>query len=161
MSAMPMSVMMMVMVAVGAAFRLERPLHRPYRGAKSNDHVRKHMVRADDQRSLADLGRNMTIAEMPGDPDRVNRIGNRNLEYRFGGCPDPYPAAVFKLQSVALPHCHRPLEIEQYSLSVIEFETDPATMTRIEVQGHAVARRSVRPVALTPVVCCPAHQNRK
>ena len=42
------------------------------------------MIAPDAQRLGHDLGRQMTVAEMPGDPDQMMRIGSLDLEQRLG-----------------------------------------------------------------------------
>ena len=71
---------MVVVVAVGAAFRLERRAAAGDLRAQLAQHVLDHVVVADAQASRQDLGRQVPVAEMPGKARQPLRIGGGDLE---------------------------------------------------------------------------------
>src|ERR1700751_3432957 len=79
-SVMMIMIIMMVMVVpvrhgtvIGAALGRERRLDRPDRGAETDKHFRDHMVLADADTLGADLGRQVPVAEMPGEAEQEMR----------------------------------------------------------------------------------------
>ena len=64
-------------LAVGAALRVERPLHEPRAGAEAAHHVGDHVIVADVDDALADLGGEMPVAEVPGDARQRARVARR------------------------------------------------------------------------------------
>src|SRR5438552_6970626 len=55
---------------IGAAFGIERRLDLDHARAQSLDHRLDHVIAPDAQALPPDLRRQMTVAEMPGDPDQ-------------------------------------------------------------------------------------------
>ena len=69
---------------IGAAFGIERRLERDHAGAKTRDHRLDHGIAADPQRLRHDFGRQMAVAEVPGDAGQGQRVGGPDLRQRFG-----------------------------------------------------------------------------
>ena len=59
---------------IGAAFGIERRLDLDDARAETPDHRLDHVIAPDAQALGHDLGRQMAIAEMPGDADQMLRI---------------------------------------------------------------------------------------
>src|SRR5712675_1175562 len=70
---------------IGAAFGVERRLDLDHARAEPLHHRLDDVVAADPQALRHDLGRQMTIAEMPGDADQMLRIVAADLGQRLGG----------------------------------------------------------------------------
>ena len=64
----------MGVAGIGAAFGIERRFDLDEARAQPSDHCLDHMIAADAQSSGRDLGRQMPIAEMPGEADQMLRI---------------------------------------------------------------------------------------
>jgi len=72
-------------IGVGAAFGIERRLDLDHARAEPLHHRLDDVVAPDPQRLGHDLGGQMTVAEMPADPDQMMRIGPANFEQWLGG----------------------------------------------------------------------------
>jgi hypothetical protein len=64
--AIPIVVVMVVVVAVGAPFRLKRGVDLHKLRSELTKHVLDDMIGADAENMLANFSRQMSIAEMPG-----------------------------------------------------------------------------------------------
>ena len=146
---------------VGAALGLERTFRPLHRRAQPDDQLLEHMVRTDGDDPPADLGRNVPVAQVPGQPGEPGGIARHHLEHRLGGRPDPDPVAVVEAQPVSGRHRHRPPEVEQHRFAVVELQQDPAAVPGVVVERDAAARRVPRPGPGRSVKTGPAHQNRK
>jgi hypothetical protein len=73
-----------VSAAISPGFRLEGRLHRFNRGAQALQHVLEHMVGGNSQEAVADLDRNMPVAEMVGRPDEVLSGFACDVQHAFG-----------------------------------------------------------------------------
>ena len=72
-------------LGIGAAFGIERRLDLDHARAEPLHHRLDDMIAPDAQAFRHDLGRQMAVAEMPGDPDQMMRVGAPDLEQRLGG----------------------------------------------------------------------------
>src|ERR1700740_3409730 len=69
---------------IGAAFGIERRLDLDNARAQALHHRFDHVIPADAQALRHDLGRQMTVAEMPGDPDQMMRVASLDFDQRLG-----------------------------------------------------------------------------
>src|SRR3954447_17587965 len=85
--------MRMERVGIGAALRIERSFDLDHAGPQPPYHGLYDVIPPDAQGVGHDLGRQMTVTEMPGDPDQTLQILAANLcqRLRRGGHP-PQPA---------------------------------------------------------------------
>src|SRR3546814_14613472 len=67
-----------VVLAVGAAFRIERRIDCLHGGAEALQHVDDDMVIADENAIRVNFSRKMPVAEMPGEP-RQQQIGRAHV----------------------------------------------------------------------------------
>ena len=86
---------------IGATFRIERRLDLHDTRAEPFHHRLDDVIPADAQGLRHDLRRQMTVAEMPGDPDQVMRIASLYLEQRLRRSHYLDQPAVFQHQRVA------------------------------------------------------------
>src|SRR5882757_3867760 len=86
---------------IGAAFGIERRLDLDDAGAEPGHHRLDDVVAADAQALRHDLGRQMAIAEMSGDPYQMERVGATDFNQRLGSGDHLDQAAVFQHQRVA------------------------------------------------------------
>lgn len=138
-----MMIMAMVIVAaigvimvVGAALGLERPLDIGHRAALAADHLGQHMVVLDIDRVRGDLGRGVAVADMPGDTRQPQRILGGNLDQLLCRCPDQHERAVLELDGVAVVQRGRLVEIEQDVAPAIALERDAAAVAVLMVEGQ-------------------------
>ena len=98
---------------VGAAFRLERPLHGMHMGTEPFHHLSEDMVRLDQDCAAGDLCRRMPIAEVPRDAGERDRIGGMYLQQILGGSPNENNPAAVQQQAIAIREIGRFREVEQ------------------------------------------------
>lgn len=132
-----------------------------HRASKVGQHFLQHMIRADQDRRLGDLGRNVPVAEVPSQTQEQERVRGGDLDQWFGRGLDRDPLAFRGRQSVTVGHGDRPLQVQQRLASIVESKTDPAAMARVEVQGHRAFRVGDRPMPVRAVNFEPKHQNKK
>src|ERR1700742_1739902 len=73
----------MTAAGIGAAFGIERRLDLDDARAETLHHCLDHMVAPDPQALGHDLGRQMAIAEMPGNPNQMQRGDAAGLDQRL------------------------------------------------------------------------------
>jgi hypothetical protein len=66
-----------IVLAVGAAFGVERRTHLAHLGAEAAQHVDDDVVVADQDAVALDLRRQVPVAEMPGEPCEGGRVAPR------------------------------------------------------------------------------------
>ena len=104
-------------VGIGTALGIEGGGDRRCRRIEAFDHVLDNGVVADTQAVTKKLGRQVAIAEVPGDAEEPGGSLRGDLAQRLGRGIDGDHAAVLEHQSVAIPERHRLGEIEK------EFQT--------------------------------------
>jgi hypothetical protein len=133
-------------LGVGAAFGIERRLERDYPGAKTLDHRLDDLVPADAERLCQNLGRQVAVAEVPGDAGQGERVGGPDFRQRFGLGDHLNHAPVLEPQTVAAAQHCRFGEVEQEFEPADAGHGDATTIACIEVE-HDCIRRSARPMA--------------
>jgi|SRR5580704_9480713 hypothetical protein len=69
---------------IGAALRIERRFERDHPRPETLGHRLDDGVAADAQRLWHDFGRQMTVAEVPGDAGQGQGVGGPDFRQRFG-----------------------------------------------------------------------------
>jgi hypothetical protein len=91
---------------IGAAFGIERRLERDPAGAKTLGHRLDDGIAADAQRLWQYFGRQMAVAEVPGDAGQGQRVGGSDFRQWFGLGDHLNQAPVLESQPVAAAqHC--------------------------------------------------------
>jgi len=129
-------------VAVGTTLRVESGQHRRHRGAEPLQHVLDDMVVADAQPVAEELGRQVPVAEMPGDANEVGRAGGYDLEQAFRHCLHQDQPAILKLKGVAVLHHGRLLEIEKEHRLADAAHDEAAAVTIVSLEGERIGRRA-------------------
>ena len=99
------------------------------------------MVAPDAQAARRDLRRQMPVAEMPGDPDQMLRIGAAYLDQRLRRRDDLDQPGIVEHQRIAATQHGSVFQIEQ------EFEPARArhrhapAMTVVKIEHHGIGRR--------------------
>ena len=146
----------MRMASIGAALGIEWRLDLDDAGAEPLHHRFDDVVAADAQALWHDLRRQMTVAEMPGDPNQMQRILPSNFEQRLGGGNHLDQPAVFQHQGIAAAQGRGIFQIEQ------EFEPARARhrhsppVSVVEIKHDGVSGR-LMPVILALNSCRPYH----
>lgn len=121
------------MSAIGPAFRREGRGDGFDRGTQSPQHVGNHMVLADEDAVRLHLGREMPVAEMPGNPAEERGIGG-DLDDRFWRFLHCDPAAIFEGKPVSRHQHLGAVEIEQKILALVAGELQPAAVAVVEIE---------------------------
>lgn len=132
---------------IGAALGIERRLDLEHAGAKTLHHRLDDMVAADAQPLRHDLGRQMTVAEMPGDPDQMMRIAAADFEQRLRRGDHLDQAAVLQHQRIAAAQGDGIFKIEQEFEPARPRHRHPPPVPVVEIEHDGVGR-GVRPAML-------------
>src|SRR5262245_30019339 len=93
-----------VMFAVRADFGLKGCLTPHKRRSEAAKHVFDDVIRPNPKRVAADLGRRMTVAEMPRESHKFTRSWMSDVDDRLGRRPNHEPRPVVELQTVSISH---------------------------------------------------------
>ncbi len=142
---------MMMIVAVGrarlglhvcAAFRVERRLERNDPGPQALGHRLDDGIAADAQRLRHEFGRQMAIAEMPGDACQGQRVGGPELRQRFGRRDHFDYASVLESQTVAAAQHRGFPEVEEEIEAAHAGHDQAPAIALVEIEHHCVGRRA-------------------
>ena len=125
---------------IGAAFRVERRFDRDHGRAESARHVLDHRIAADAQAPFRQLGRQVAIAEVPGDAGQRGGIGGADFGERLRRGDDLDDAAVLELQSVAGAQHHRFRQVEQEAEPAHAGHGEAAAIALVVIEHHRVDR---------------------
>lgn len=128
-------------VTIGAAFRIERRFDGRHRGAEAFQHRLDDMVAADAQPLAEKFGRQMTVAEMPGDPHEMGGVAGRYLGQRLRRRLDGDDAAVLEQQPVAMAQRNRIRQVEQEGCAALGRHRDAPAMAGVEIEDDGVDSR--------------------
>jgi hypothetical protein len=126
-----MPVRMSALGMIGAARRLEGLVDIEHHRAQSLQHRADDMIAQDHDAILLDLGREMTVAEMPGEFDQMHTVATADFEQLLVGGKDFDQLAVLANQHVAIGEKHWILEIEHHHLAVLQMQELAAQVPQI------------------------------
>jgi len=138
MAAMIMRGMIMRRLRVRSALGIERRLDLDDARAQTLDHRLDDVIPADAQAFWHDLGRQMAIAEMPGDPDQMQRIGAADFHQRLGGGHHLDQPAVLQHQRVAAAQRNGVFQIEQEFQPARPRHRHPPPVPVVEVEHDGI-----------------------
>jgi hypothetical protein len=98
---------------ISAAFRIERRFDLDHCGAETPRHVFDHMVAANAQTFLQKLGRQVAIAQVPGDAHQRGGVGASNFRQILRCCDHFDDPSVLQRQAVASAQHHRFRQVEK------------------------------------------------
>jgi hypothetical protein len=153
--------MMVSAAGVGADFRVEGGIEPRETAAEPDYHIGDDVIRSNAQPLAGDLKRQVSVAEMPSDPQQVRPIDRLDFEKRLGGGANTKIPAGFELKTVAVDEATRPRQIEKKGLSRIGDEADAAAMPVDVSEGHRTQRGVFRPIASAVNRDGPAHRPRQ
>jgi len=137
---------MVIITAVCPALGLERSIDLPENGAESVKHILDHMVRTDTKGVVSNVGRQMTIAEMPRKARKLATIFVRDLDNRFRGRLNHEPPPIIKLHTIPISHSDRFRKIEKDILPLIRRKPNPASVPGIEIERDSACGIFLRPM---------------
>lgn len=136
-----------VTARVRATLGIERRLDLDDARAQPFHHRLDDVIAADAQAFRHDLGRQMAIAEMPGDPDQMQRIGAADFEQRLRGGHNLDQPPVLEDQRIAAAQRDRVLEIEQEFEPARARHRHPPPVPVVEIEHDGIGR-GLRPAML-------------
>jgi hypothetical protein len=132
---------------IGAAFRIERRFDLDHPRAQSPHHRFDDVIAPDPQPLTDDLGRQMAVAEMPGDPDQMMRIRDADLEQRFRRRDHFDQPAIVEHQRVAAAQRDGVFKVEQEFQPARSRHRHPPPVTIVEIEHDRIGGR-LRPAML-------------
>jgi hypothetical protein len=141
---------------VSAAFGIEWRLDLDDARAEALHHFLDDMIAPDPQRLAHDLGRQMAIAKMPGEPNQMERIMTADFEQRLRRGHDFDETPVFQNQRIAAAQRYRRLEVEQEFEPARAGHDHPPPVAVVEVQHDGIGRR-LCPMVLSLDLCGADH----
>jgi hypothetical protein len=140
-------VMMVAVVAVGAAFRLERGLRLYKLGSEATQHLLDHMIGPNAKSLIANFSRQMSISQMPSKTHELIGILVPNFDNRLRCGPHGEQSPVFKLQRIPIGHRNCFREVEKDIFALIGSQANAAAMARVEIESDRASRPFLRPVS--------------
>jgi len=126
---------------IGAPFGIEWRLDLDHARAQSLHHRLDDMVAPDTQAARRDLRRQMTVAEMPGDPNQVLRIGAANLGQRLRRRDDLDQPVIVEHQRIAAAQHGGIFQIQQEFKPARACHRHPPPMAIVEIEHDGIGRR--------------------
>src|SRR5271166_185665 len=120
--------MMVGGAGIGAGFRVEGGLQSGDLAAEAGHHFSNHMIGADAQSLAGNLHRQMSVAEVPGNPQQICVSGSHNFGDRLGGGANVKITAAFELETVTVDQVMWSRQIEKIGLARSGDEPDAAAM---------------------------------
>ena len=137
----------MAATGIGAAFGIEWRFDLNHPRAQALHHGFDDMIAPDPQPLADDLGRQMAVAEVPGDPDQMMRIDAPDLEQRLRRRDHFDQPAIVEHQRITTAQRDRGLEVEQEFKSPRARHRHPPPVTVVEIEDDRIGRR-LRPAML-------------
>ncbi len=158
MAGMTVLVMRMTMgrAGIGAAFGIEGRLDLDDAGAETLHHRLDDVIAADTQALGHDLRRQVAVAEMPGDPDQMMRVGALDLEQRLGRRHHLDQPSVLEHQRIAAAERNGVFEIEQEFEPARACHRHPPPVPVVEIEHDGIGR-SLFPAMLSDDSCGADH----
>src|SRR5271166_664762 len=119
-----------------AAFGVERRLERNDPGPQAFGHRLDDGIAADAQRLRHEFGREMTIAEMPGDACQRQRVSGPDLRQRLGRRDHLDNASILEPQTVATAQHRGFPEVEQEFEAADAGHDEAPAIALVEIEHH-------------------------
>jgi hypothetical protein len=140
-------VVMVVAAGICTRFGIERGLDRVHVSAQPFHHLRDHMIGSDPNTILQQLDREMTVAEMPGDPNEFPVAMGVNFEQCLRLRTNPNHTTLGQSQPVAVAQANSLGQVDQHLPAGFGREHDTAPVATIEVDQDPIDRISGIPRA--------------
>ena len=144
-------VMTIAVVAVRAAFRLERGLHLHKRRSEAVEHLLDHMVGSNAKNPIANFGRQMPISQMPGKAHELIGLFMPYFDDSLRSSLDLQQPSVFQLQGIPIGHGNRFRKIEKDILALIRHQANAPAVARVKIERESARRRFLGPMPRGPM----------
>ncbi len=128
----------MATAGIGSAFRIERRFDDGDARAKAAHHILDDMIAANAEALADDLGRQMPVAEMPGDPHEMVWISTANFHQRFGRRHHLDQPPVFQHQRIAAAQRDGFLQVQQEFQPARAGHRHPPPVPVVETENHRI-----------------------
>jgi hypothetical protein len=133
---------------IGTTFGIERRLDLDDARAEALHHSLDDMIAPDPQRLAHDLRRQMTIAEMPGETNQMERIVTADFEQWLRRRHDFDETPILQNQRIAAAQRYGSLEVEQEFEPACPGHGHPSPMSVVKIEHDSIDRR-LRPRVLS------------
>jgi hypothetical protein len=128
-------------IGIGPTFGIEWRLDLDHACAQPLHHRLDDMVTPDPQASRRDLRRQMAVAEMPGDPNQMLRIGAANLGQRLRRRDDLDQPVIVEHQRIAAAQHGGIFQIQQEFKPARARHRHPPPVAVVEIEHDGIGRR--------------------
>jgi hypothetical protein len=126
---------------IGATFGIEWRFDLDHARAQSLHHRLDDMVAPDTQTPRRDLRREMAVAEMPGDPNQMLRIGAANLGQRLRCRDDLDQPFIVEHQRITAVQHRGSFEIQKEFKPARPRHRHPPPVAVVEIEHDCIGRR--------------------
>ena len=125
---------------ISTPFGVERRFDLDNAGAQSARHILDDMIAPDAQTFLEQFGRQVAIAEVPGDARQRGGVGAADLRQFFGRCDNFDNASIVQRQAIAGSQHHRLWQVEQKGEAAHAGHRNAAPITVVIIENDCVGR---------------------
>ncbi|KQW19044.1 hypothetical protein ASC80_16450 [Afipia sp. Root123D2] len=123
---------------IGATLRIEWRFDLDDARSEPAHHLLDHVVATNPQTLADNLGRQMAVTEMPGDPNQMRRISTTNFNQRLGRRDNLDHPPIIERQRIATPQRNRFLKIKQKRQTARTRHHHTAAVTVVEIEHDAI-----------------------
>lgn len=135
-----------MMTGIGTAFRIERLAYFRHGRSKPVQHIGNDMVGPDQNALGLDLRRQMPVTQMPGQPQKMMRLGGTNRQKRFRRSAHFDDTAIVQHKPVTITHGDCFSQIKQKGKAALAGHRDTSPVAGVIIK-HNVVRRVIPPGA--------------
>jgi len=139
-------VVMVPVVTVSAAFRLEGGLHLYKVRSKALEHALDYMVGTNAKKLISNFSRQVPIPQMPSKAHKLIGIFMSDFDNKLRGGLNLQPPPIFKLQAISIGHGDRFRKVEKDIFALICSQANPAAMARVKIESETACRTFLRPM---------------
>jgi len=125
-----------LMAAVSAAFGLKGRLQLDEDRSKAAQHVFDDVIWPNAERLTSELGRDMSIAEMPRQTHKLTGIPVGDIDDGLRGRANDEPTAVLDLQAVSIAHRGRGVQVKKHLVALIGDQADSTAVPIVVIEGE-------------------------
>jgi len=125
-----------LMTAVSAAFGLEGSLQIDEDRSKAAQHVFDDVIWPNAERLTSELGRDMSIAEMPRQTHKLTGIPVGDIDDGLRRRANDEPTAVRDLQAVSIAHRGRGVQVKKHLVALIGDQADSTAVPIVVIEGE-------------------------
>jgi hypothetical protein len=139
-------VVMVAVIAVSAAFRLEGGLHLYKKCSEAMQHILDHVVGPNAKNFVSNFGRQMAIPKMPSKAHKLIGIFMPDFDNKLSSGLNLEPPPIVELQAISIRHCDRFRKIEENLFALVSRHPDATAMAPLRVERQSVDRFFFRPM---------------